>query len=175
MTDLVRGLQRGEPGAWDEAWAAWRVRILGFLLRMCRDRAVAEELCQDTFLALAQHGPRLRDDTDLGAWLYTVARNRYRSWRRWAWLDARRLVALAQRPALPGPDPHQHAVGGETLRRLEAAIAGLPEGQREVFLLVAVDQLDQAAAAVVLGISPETLRQRLSRARAAIGRALETP
>ena len=69
-------------------------------------------------------------------------------------------------PAIAPASPFEHAVGHEFERRLEAAIAGLPVGFREVLLLVGVEGLRPAEAAVVCGISPEALRQRLKRARA---------
>jgi RNA polymerase sigma-70 factor (ECF subfamily) len=55
---------------------------------------------------------------------------------------------------------------------LEAAIASLPPMYREVILLVGVEQLRPVDAAGVCGISPESLRQRLSRARGLISRFL---
>jgi RNA polymerase sigma-70 factor (ECF subfamily) len=56
--------------------------------------------------------------------------------------------------------------------QLEAAIASLPPVYREVLLLVGVEQLRPIDAAAVCGISPESLRQRLSRARALVSRLL---
>lgn len=50
-------------------------------------------------------------------------------------------------------------------RRLEAAIASLPSSYREVLLLVGVEGLPPGEAAVICGVTPETLRQRLHRAR----------
>jgi len=65
--DWVAGLRRGEPGAFDAVFAAYRRRIYGYLVRMTRRRDVAEDLLQETFLRLAQHAKRLAGDTKLGA------------------------------------------------------------------------------------------------------------
>jgi DNA-directed RNA polymerase specialized sigma24 family protein len=56
--------------------------------------------------------------------------------------------------------------------RLEVAIASLPPIYREALLLVGVEQLRPVDAAKVCGISPESLRKRLSRARGLISRFL---
>ena len=56
------------------------------------------------------------------------------------------------------------------LQRLDAALAALPAIYREAILLVAVDEMKPAEAAAVCGISPEAMRQRISRARAMLTR-----
>ena len=71
------------------------------------------------------------------------------------------------------PSPFESTLAGETGRRLEAAIAGLPVACREAVLLVALEGLRPAEAAEVCGISPEAMRQRLSRARTLLARSLD--
>ena len=112
----------------------------------------------------------LASDTDLAAWIYTVARNRFVSSRRRT--DVARPAAdptVFDRASsgLPADDPG--------CRDLEQALASLPEIHREVLLLVGVEGLDVAQAAAVLAIRPDAARQRLARARAALaGRARTT-
>jgi RNA polymerase sigma-70 factor (ECF subfamily) len=107
--------------------------------------------------------------------LFTVARNLYLSYCR------SRLVEEAHRPALMGlwpaggsrPSPFEATAASEFERRLEAGLAALPLPYREVLLLVGVEGLRPAEAAEVCGISPEALRQRLSRARVMLRQKLE--
>jgi RNA polymerase sigma factor (sigma-70 family) len=73
----------------------------------------------------------------------------------------------------PRPSPFEFTVANETGRRLEQALASLPAAYREALLLVAVEGMKPAEAATVCGISPEAMRQRISRARAAIARRLD--
>jgi RNA polymerase sigma-70 factor (ECF subfamily) len=68
--------------------------------------------------------------------------------------------------------PFDEAAAGELERRVERALAGLPSRHREVLLLVTVEGFTPAEAAAVCGVSAEALRQRLSRARAALAREL---
>jgi RNA polymerase sigma-70 factor (ECF subfamily) len=171
--ELVARLRRGEHAAFDAIYDAYRAKLFGFLARMAGRRDLAEDLLQETFLRLASRGHLLAEDTRLGAWLFTVARNLYLSHCRTTLLDAERMDALALAPA-PGlaPSPFESAAASQLGARLERAFAALPERDREVILLIAVERLDHADAAAVLELSPEALRQRLSRARAKLEQAL---
>ncbi|MEQ1500828.1 MAG: sigma-70 family RNA polymerase sigma factor, partial [Myxococcota bacterium] len=118
------GLRRADPAAFDAVFDAYRGPVWGFLVRLTRRTELAEELLQETFLRLAAHGVRLRPDTRLRPWLFTVARNLYRSHRRWAWLDGQRLAELAARAFGQTPTPHDHAAAAETGRTVEEVLAG---------------------------------------------------
>ncbi len=174
--ELLDRLRRGEHAAFDQIYDAYRPRLFGFLARMVGRRDLAEDLLQETFLRLAARAASLAEDTRLGAWLFTVGRNLYLSHRRSSLVDAARLEALALAPG-PGESasPFEAAAASELGARLERAMATLPENHREVLLLVAVERLDHADAAAILELSPEALRQRLSRARAQLEQALSEP
>jgi RNA polymerase sigma factor (sigma-70 family) len=171
---LVARLKRGEAAAFDAVYDRYRPRLYGFLVRLCGRRELGEDLLQETWLRLARHARRLDDDTHLGAWLFTVARNLYRSHRRWSLLAFDGGWRRGWSPeTVEHTSPFDLASAGELNRRLERALAALPVAHREVLLLVAVEHLDPSEAAAVLGIRPEALRQRLSRARAELARRLE--
>lgn len=166
----LAALRRLDASAVDAAFEAWSPRVHAFLRRLGASPELAEELVQETFVRLVRHAPTLREDTRLGAWVFTVARNLWRSHRRWAWLDGTRLLELAAPPRPPGPAELLAAT--ELQLRYEAALAALPEPQREVVLLVVGEGLDPQDAAAVLGLSPEATRQRLARARRALEESL---
>ena len=161
---LVARLRRGEAAAFDAIYARTHRRIYNFLVRLSGRRDVAEDLFQETWLKLARHAPKLRDDSDVEAWLFAVARNLYFSHVRGADADDARddSAELADE----GAPPEQQAAARLDLARLERALAELPAAAREVLLLVAVDGMDQERAAQVLGIGYDAVRQRLTRARA---------
>jgi RNA polymerase sigma factor (sigma-70 family) len=171
---LVDGLRRGDPEAFDAVYARYRGRVHGFLLRLSRRRDVAEDLFQDTWIKLARSAHRLGEDTDLGAWLFRVARNAWVSHVRWSMLDVSRLVAFDEDalPTFRDVDAEGRADAARRVARLEDALRSLPASSREVLLLVGVEGFDQEQAAVILGISYEALRQRLSRARAQLANRL---
>ena len=175
---LVARLRAGDTGAFDEVYDAYRPRVFAFLLRMTRSRTLAEDLLDETWLRLVRHATRLLPDTRLGPWLFTVARNLYWNHRRDSLVrdaSASELLTLWPSPA-PWPSPFDLAAAGELERRVERALSRLSPQYREVVLLVAHEGLTPAEAAVVCGISAEALRQRLSRARAALaGELRQTP
>lgn len=172
---IVERLRAGDTAAFDAVYEAFNGRLFTFLLRLARRRDVAEDLLEETWLRLVKHAGRLRSDTSLGAWLFTVARNVHLSYVRSRLLEdsaADGLMTLWPFAA-NRTSPFELAAASELERRLERALASMPSASREVLLLVCVAGLDHAAAADVCGIAPETLRQRLHRARAALARALD--
>jgi RNA polymerase sigma factor (sigma-70 family) len=170
---LVRRLRTGDRTAFDEIYADFNPRLLGFLTRLARNRSVAEDLVEETWLRLVSSAERLREDTRLGPWLFTVARNLYVSHCRSRLRESAYTADLVL--LWPGElprTPFDLASLNEFEERLEAAIAQLPPTYRETILLVCVEQLRPADAAAVCGISAELLRQRLKRGRDLIARFL---
>ena len=164
--ELVEGLRRGDPAAFDRAYEKYRAKVYGFLVRACRRTDLADDLFQETWLSLARSAPSLREDTDLGAWLFSVARNAWRSHRRWQLLDVSRwLVIGATEEAIDERSPEDATAEARETARLERALGELPDAYREVLLLVGVEGMDQTRVAEVLGIGYPALRKRLSRAR----------
>ncbi|MEX1074097.1 MAG: sigma-70 family RNA polymerase sigma factor [Burkholderiales bacterium] len=134
-------------------------RLRRYARALVGERAAADDLVQDTLerawskLHLYRHG------TDLRAWLFTVMHN----------VHVNQMRALRPTAALEDemPELAQRAVQGDALlvRDLERAIAALPAAQREVLLLVALEDLSYDETARVLGIPIGTVMSRLARAR----------
>lgn len=158
--------------------SAWQFRLAvlrhhGLVYRVARsllrDAHEAEDVTQEAFLRLWQHGAAVRRQKE---WLLTVARN--------ACLD--RLRAL--RPVLGGGaepldpqsedcGPARHFEQRELANRLHGLIAALPEPQRSLLVLFDVHGLDGAACARILGLSTNQTKVYLHRARRRLRRALE--
>lgn len=172
---LVERLRQGDPDAIDDVYAAFNKRLFTFLVRLSRRRDVAEDLLEETWLRLVRHANRLRADTRLGPWLFTVARNLHVSWRRSRMLeDSADVSLIALWPlSVARASPFEAAATSELERRIERAIAALPAASREVLLLVGVAGFDIADAANICGVTPAALRQRLHRARETLATALE--
>jgi RNA polymerase sigma factor (sigma-70 family) len=137
--------------------------------------AAADDLVAETFLAA--FGKRRRYDTnypDARPWLYGIATNLIGQHRR----DELRQYRI-QQAALPDLDAPGHAervavsVTAHGMRRqLMAAIADIPDGERDVLILIAWEQLSYDETARALGIPLGTVRSRLNRARARLREAL---
>jgi len=168
---LIEGLRRADPLAFETLYEREKAGLYGFLLRLARDPHVASDLFQNVWLKLARHAAGLRSDSNLRAWLYTVARNEHVSFRRAQALDLSRVLALGLEPREP-----DDSVERDTRRlAFAAALDRLSDGEREVVLLAGVAGLETEAAAEVLGISGVAFRQRLARARRRLGEHLREP
>jgi len=174
---LVEGIRSRDAAAFGAVHAAFNNRLFSFLLRLSRHRDVAEDLLEETWLRLVSHADRLRPDTKLAPWLFTVARNLYVSYQRSRLLEdthASSLIGLWP-CGLTGASPFEATAANEMERQIEAALVSLPATYREVLLLVGVDGFRPVEAAEICGISPEAFRQRLSRARALLTSKLDGP
>ena len=160
--ELVEQLRRKDVRAFDVAYERYAPRLYRFLLRLCRSRVAAEDVLQETWLKLSSRASELSPETDLSAWLFTVARN--------AWISRarveRRVVEFASTHDRDGgPNPEARAVSASAVAAVERALVALAETDREILLLVGVEEMSHAAAAAVLGVSDVVFRQRLHRAR----------
>jgi RNA polymerase sigma factor (sigma-70 family) len=166
--DLVSRLRGGDAVAFRIVYERYEARIFRFLLRLSNDRAVAEDLFQETWLALARSASRLEMVDDLAPLLFTIARNKFLNWRRWALLDLSRLEIFGHSVAAleDGTDARDELVV------LEQELSRLPVASREILLLVGVEGLEPSQAAAVLGIEAPAARQRLARARAQLAARL---
>ena len=128
----VERLRQGDVEAFDELYAAFNARVFTFLVRLSRRRDVAEDLLEETWLRLVMHGRRLRADTRLGPWLFTVARNLHVSYRRSRMLeDSAATSLMALWPfSVERSSPFEAAAATELERRIERALAAMPIGSR---------------------------------------------
>jgi RNA polymerase sigma-70 factor (ECF subfamily) len=152
--------------------AVWRLaRVL------CRSAGEAEDLVQDAFLAAWRRRTDLRDPGAARAWLLRVTVNTHRDDRR---RDASRR-RRAERAAVDPSSPVGRAAAAAETPRSELgelqtlatrAMAELPERQREVLHLSAVEGLDHAAIARILNISPSNVGSTLTIARRRVAERL---
>lgn len=171
---LVARLRAGDPEAFDAVHGTFNARLYNFLARLSNRRDVAEDLLEETWLRLVVHARRLRPDTCLRSWLFTVARNLHASHCRSRMLEdshAADLIGLWP-SGRPGPSPFEAVEASEAKRRVATALASLPLAYREALLLVIVEGLRHAEAAEICGVTAEAMRQRVSRARALLARRL---
>ena len=121
--ELVSRLRAGDADAFDAVYAEYNTRLFAFLARLSRNRATAEDLLEETWLRLVSHAERLREDSQLGAWLFTVARNLYVSYCRSRMLEdvhAPDFIGLwpSGCPSSPFEETAGHELGVRLKRRL---------------------------------------------------------
>ena len=142
------------------------VRLATLLLH---DIASAEEVVQDSFVALHAGLHRLRDSDKALSYLRAAVVNRSRS-------VLRHRVVVDRNAAKPPPDVPSAEQGALTLierSSVVAALRGLPERQREVVVLRYYADLSEAQIADTMGITKGAVKSHTSRAMAALRSVLE--
>ena len=134
-------------------------RLRRYARALTRDAALADDLLQDTLERALRKLDLWRPDSDLRAWLFTLMHNLFINRIRG---DARLETPLDEAMEVPVAGGQMAALG---LRDIEAGLAELPDEQREVILLVGLEQFGYAETAHILGVPLGTVMSRLSRGR----------
>ncbi|MCK2213175.1 RNA polymerase sigma factor [Actinomadura sp. ATCC 31491] len=161
-----------DPAAFEAFYRRHVEAVLRFVTRRVSDPHLAADLTADIFVAVLDSAhtyvPGRGSEV---AWLYGIARNVVSAQHRRAAREARAGGRLAGRRLMDDDDLTRMEERIDAERRMRSAweaLAGLPEGERAVLELVAIDQLSLKEAAAALGIGQVTARVRLHRARRAL-------
>jgi RNA polymerase sigma factor (sigma-70 family) len=170
---LIARQAAGDVTAFKVLYERHELPLWRYLVRQCRDRAMAEELMQETWFAVAREATRFRPDGSFAPWLYTIARHRvidhHRASRPAESLDAtgtgddEPLAAKLVDEASPSPLAASERM--DQGKAILAALDRLPPDQREAFVLQAEGDLSVADIARVTGTTFETAKSRLRYAR----------
>jgi RNA polymerase sigma-70 factor (ECF subfamily) len=167
---LLRAVAGGDAAALARLYERHATRLFGYLYRLAGDRMTAEEILQDTMLAVWRSADRYEGRSTVSTWLFGVARRQAHNR-----LRTRPSPEPFHDPpdvadATPGPDELAIAAAGGT--PVAAAVDRLPDHHRDVVALVFVAGLPLADVAEVLAIPVGTVKSRLFHARAAVAAAL---
>lgn len=159
---LALGLQQGEAACLTPLVERYHNPVLGFLYRLCAgDRALAEDLVQETFLRFIHNIGKYRHPRPLRPWLYTIAvnlaRDHYKSADRRRTDSMTEAFEVATEAALDDP-----LFSAEDARQVARAIAALPAHQRETIILRYYQDLSLNEIADILHIPTGTVKSRLS-------------
>ena len=159
MTLSVRRPSQAEPLSFAATAEEHLDDVYGYLVYLTRDRSLAEDLAADTFEKALKQWRRF-DPRRASArtWLCQIARTTALDWFRAEERRRRREERAA------APESVEAAFVEALAPELEAGLAALSAGEREVIALRVVLELDGDEAARVLGISPTAVSTRLSRA-----------
>ena len=148
----------GEPLPFETFFEAERPRLFATLVLITDDRAVAEDLMQESFARVWERWDRVQAHPDATGYLYRTALNLVRHRRR-------RVLRAPHVPPEPVRDDFANV---ERREDLYASLRRLPPRQRAAVLLTELLDLDAKAAGRVLGVRAETVRSLASQARASI-------
>ena len=175
---LLARVAAGDFGALAQLHARHGRAVFAYLCCQTPDWGLAEELLQDTLLAVWTGADGFAGDASVRSWLFGIARRRAHDVRRRRFLHLVPVEDLDRLPAAPSATEELALVRAE-LGELATAIGSLPVPDREILGLTFVHGLSYQESAEVLAIPVGTVKSRLNHARralrAAVGRDGEAP
>jgi RNA polymerase sigma-70 factor (ECF subfamily) len=170
--DLMARVQADDKAALARLMERWEQPLKSFLARVVLNASEAEDLAQETFVAVWQNRVRFRTGAEFKPWVFTIAlnlaRKRLRWWRRrpnvsldeWMRVDSARVEETSAQPGTP------HLLErAETAAAVRDAIAALPADLREALVLSEYEQLSHAEIGRIVGATPKAVETRIYRAR----------
>jgi RNA polymerase sigma-70 factor (ECF subfamily) len=171
---LLTRARAGDAAAMERLLTEVAPAVHRFGLRMCRHPNDADDVLQDTLIAVANNLASFEGRSSLQSWVFTLART----------ACSRRRRGLKNRPHRPEDEapeladdkesPEDQLLRRDMTARVNAALDGLPQQFREVIELRDVQGLSAKEAAEHLGLTVEALKSRLHRGRSLLREALAT-
>lgn len=149
---------QGEQGAFDALFARHGAAVRAYLWRVTGNRAAADDLAQATFLSLVRSRGRFEAGKRFTPWLYAIATNAARDWRRRG-----KREPVADDGTLPeeAVEPSTRDRGLE--KQVQKAVSQLPEAMREAVVLHWFEGLSFAEIADIAGVSASAVKVRAHR------------
>src|SRR6516164_6943759 len=168
-------VKQGDTAAFTELVEKYKQPIMNLVYRTIRDPTEAEDLAQNVFVQVFKSAPRYKNTAKFSTWLFTIARN----------LCLNEIRRRSRHPAesldVPHPEqedqplhqfedkktfsPPESLLHGELARKIEEAMADLPENQRSAILLCRQEDLSYEEIAEVLGCSVSATKSLIHRGR----------
>jgi RNA polymerase sigma-70 factor (ECF subfamily) len=178
---LVRIAENRDREAYQAVFLHFAPRVKGFLIRKGADTALAEELMQDTMLAVWTKAALFRPGRgSASTWIFTIARNlridrmRRESIQHFDDVDSLEIAEDDVNAGTTVVAQDEAVIAGQERRLVAAALRELPADQAEVVRLSFVEDLSQSDIAEKLGVPLGTVKSRMRLAYVKLRQALES-
>jgi len=166
--DLLERFANGDVDAFEDLFRQFQGRVFGWIVRIVRDRGVAEDLTLETFWRIYRARSRFHPEGDFAAWAYRIATNL-------ALNHLRRRRSEEELPEeLPDRISADPAVQHETGDRIRRALHKLPAKLQVVVMLALVEERPYQEIADSLGVAVGTVKSRVFRAVRILRKQLKT-
>jgi RNA polymerase sigma factor (sigma-70 family) len=164
--ELWRSVCQGSVPAFEVVVRRYQSLVSAVAYNCCGDLALSEDVAQEAFWSAWRARASLAEPSRLAAWLCGIARNIGHNARRQA-ARAAHAAPLEAAASVPtgGPGPVETAVSREEEALVWQALAQIPESYREPLILFYRQEQSVAQVAAALDLSPDAVKQRLSRGR----------
>ena len=177
---LMTAYRDGDAGAFDALYRRHKGGVYRYMLRQCRDRAVADELFQDVWMNLVRARQSYTVQAKFTTYIYKLAHNRlidhYRKHGQAAMVsmddDSDEAPVVAEPVAALRDEPERHLDIKQQAAQLLVLLGALPEVQREAFVMQYEGGMSVEEIADATGVTRETAKSRLRYALAKIREGL---
>jgi RNA polymerase sigma-70 factor, ECF subfamily len=175
--ELVAAFQAGDPSAFDLLVSRWDRKIQGAIYRVVGAGEDSRDLCQEVFLKAYRALGGFKQEARFSSWLYQIAlnacRDRLRRRRGHTPVSLEDLADGEREPLQRGPSALELVEAQELARAVAAAMATLPDEQREVIALKEYQGLTFVEIAEALDVPVSTVKTRLYRGLGLLRQQLE--
>jgi len=170
--EIVEACQQGNIVAFKELYEAYHRHIYHLAYGFVKNTANAEDLTQDIFLKVFEKIDSFRSAASFSTWLYRVAVNECLQYTRQKPVSLIPLEEIETSLTAENARPSDTVENGELRKHLEDAISSLPECQKLVFTLTAVEGMRYGDVAQILDVTTDAVRMMAYRARLSLRRHL---
>ena len=165
--ELVERFQSGDPSAFDVLVRRWERKVQGAIYRLVGPGEDVRDLTQETLLKAYRGLRTFKKEARFSSWLYQIAvnvcRDRMRRGRGRSYVSFDELAETGQTRGEAGPSALELIEARDLSRQVAAAVAALPEEQREVVVLKEYQGLTFLEIAEALDVPLSTVKTRLYR------------
>lgn len=180
--DLVAGLRAAAESAYETLILRYEQPVYSIVSRLVDQPADAPDVVQEVFLKIFRKIDSFRGESSLKTWIYRIAVNEARNYRRWFGRHRRQEIELEpayeERHSIrdvlpdPGPSPFELTLDHETQSLVEEALGSIGSNYRAALVLRELEGLSYEEIAQILDISLGTVKSRILRGREALRRKL---
>jgi RNA polymerase sigma-70 factor (ECF subfamily) len=173
--ELMLDFQNGNMAAFEALYDRYNKRLFHFIFRFLRERSLAEDILQETFIRLLKGRKKYRKGFRFSTYIFTIGRNlcldALKSWER------RHLLVSQEDKIMRASDltksPSRMLEESELKEILKSEIQKLPRDQREVLLLSKYSRLSFKEISQIVGSTPTAVKQKVYRAMFTLKQSLK--
>ena len=161
---ILKRIASGDREALAELYSRYQQHLFRYLLQLTPDYGLAEEILQDTFVAVWKSVRTFQGKSSVLTWLISISRRQAHNTLR------RHKLPIVDESELEdlvatGPEPEDFALASIARDELTSAFKQLGPVHREIIVLIFIEELSYPEVANVLGIPVGTVKSRLSNAK----------
>jgi RNA polymerase sigma-70 factor (ECF subfamily) len=174
LQDAMSRYADGDDDRFTNVYDLSAPQLCSFLTRLCRDRALAEDLAHETFMRIHRARGVYRRGARVLPWMFAIGRRLFLDHVRSRRHDGPSLDAPTadgfprSDPAAPGPTADEMAIASELAAHIERVLGAMPETQATAFRLLKQEGFSITEAAAILGTTEMTVKLRAHRAYVAL-------